>query len=36
MTKPIYTDQKRAEQEKQRLADSLAFMNSLPKSRWIK
>jgi len=32
----IYTDQKRAEKEKQRVIDSAAFLKSLPPSRWVK
>lgn len=32
----IYTDQKRAEKEKQRVIDSAQFMKTLPKSKWIK
>ncbi len=34
--KPVYTDQKRAEKEKQRVIDSAAFLKSLPPSRWVK
>ena len=32
----IYTDQKRAEKEKQRVIDSKAFLKTLPPSKWIK
>jgi len=32
----IYTDQKRAEKERQRVIDSKKFMDSLPPSKWIK
>lgn len=32
----IYTDQKRAEKERQRLIDSAAFLKSLPPSKWVK
>lgn len=31
----IYTDQKRAEKERQRLIDSAQFMKSLPPSKWV-
>jgi hypothetical protein len=33
--KPVYTDQKRAEKEKQRVIDSKAFLKTLPPSKWI-
>ena len=36
LCRPIYTDQKRAEKEKQRVIDSAAFLKSLPPSRWVK
>ena len=36
LCRPIYTDQKRAEKEKQRVIDSAQFMKTLPKSKWIK
>jgi len=35
-SRPIYTDQKRAEKEKQRVIDSKKFMKNLPPSKWIK
>lgn len=32
----IYTDQKRAEKERQRVIDSAQFMKTLPPSKWVK
>ena len=36
LIRDIYTDQKRAEKERQRVIDSKKFMASLKPSKWLK